>query len=199
MSRRSNQKPKEPISKLPKTEYELIIDSEDTYKDIDNISYIHPSHLNMIKSLSSNQYSRVSIKNTKVDDITPYILLNLYGKLKTDAQIEIIVYQPVAVMQFYDAKQLEANALLAGFSDIKINDTTYVDYKTQRKMETLVVSFIKPQKRISGDNVDVNISSTTNEINTSSKKKLVLLKSNFLFLCFFYLKISYFYCFFFLK
>ena len=171
MSRRSNQKTKEQISKTPKTEYELIIDSEDTYKDLDNISYIHPSHLNMIKSLSSNQYSRVSIKNTKVDDITPYILLNLYGKLKTDAQIEIIVYQPVAVMQFYDAKQLEANALLAGFSDIKINDTTYVDYKTQRKMETLAVSFIKPQKRIPGNNVDENISSTTNEINTSSKKK----------------------------
>ena len=171
MSRRSNQKPKEQISKTPKTEYELIIDSEDTYKDIDNISYIHPSHLNMIKSLSSNQYSRVSIKNTKVDDITPYILLNLYGKLKTDAQIEIIVYQPVAVMQFYDAKQLEANALLAGFSDVKINDTTYVDYKTQRKMDTLSVSFVKPRRRnFEGENVEVNVSSTS-EVNTSSKKR----------------------------
>ena len=169
MSRRSNQKPKEPISKLPKTEYELIIDSEDTYKDLDNISYIHPSHLSMIKSLSSNQYSRVSIKNTHVDDITPYVLLNLYGKVKVDCQIEIIVYQPVAVMQFYDAKQLEANALLAGFSDVKINDTTYVDYKTQRKMDTLSVSFIKPKRRtFEGENVEV---SSTSEVNTSSKKR----------------------------
>ena len=171
MSRRSNQKPKEPISKLPKTEYELIIDSEDTYKDLDNISYIHPSHLSMIKSLSSNQYSRVSIKNTHVDDITPYVLLNLYGKVKVDCQIEIIVYQPVAVMQFYDAKQLEANALLAGFADVKINDTTYVDYKTQRKMDTLSVSFIKPKRRtFEGENVEVNVSSTS-EVNTSSKKR----------------------------
>jgi hypothetical protein len=169
MSRRSNQKPKEPISKLPKTEYELIIDSEDTYKDLDNISYIHPSHLSMIKSLSSNQYSRVSIKNTHVDDITPYVLLNLYGKVKVDCQIEIIVYQPVAVMQFYDAKQLEANALLAGFADVKINDTTYVDYKTQRKMDTLSVSFIKPKRRtFEGENVEV---SSTSEVNTSSKKR----------------------------
>ena len=171
MSRRANQKQKEkPSQNLPKQE-ELIIDSEDTYKDLDNISYIHPSHLNMIKSLSSNQYSRVSIKNTHVDDITPYVLLNLYGKVKVDCQIEIIVYQPVAVMQFYDAKQLEANALLAGFSDVKINDTTYVDYKTQRKMDTLSVSFVKPRRRnFEGENVEVNVSSTS-EVNTSSKKR----------------------------
>ena len=54
----------------------------------------------MIKSLTSNQYSRVSIKNTNVDDISAYVLLNLYGKVKVGGQVEIIVYQPVAVMQF---------------------------------------------------------------------------------------------------
>ena len=126
----------------------------------------------MIKSLTSNQYSRVSIKNTNVDDISAYVLLNLYGKVKVGGQVEIIVYQPVAVMQFYDAKQLEANALLAGFADVKINDTTYVDYKTQRKMETLSVSFIKPERRIQGDKeiVEVNVT-TTSEVNSSSKKR----------------------------
>ena len=172
MSRRANQKPKEKQSSTSSTQEELIIDSEDTYKDLDNISYIHPSHLNMIKSLTSNQYSRVSIKNTNVDDISAYVLLNLYGKVKVGGQVEIIVYQPVAVMQFYDAKQLEANALLAGFADVKINDTTYVDYKTQRKMETLSVSFIKPERRIQGDKeiVEVNFT-TTSEVNSSSKKR----------------------------
>ena len=54
MSRRANQKPKEKQSSTSSTQEELIIDSEDTYKDLDNISYIHPSHLNMIKSLTSN-------------------------------------------------------------------------------------------------------------------------------------------------
>ena len=74
-------------------------------------------------------------------------------------------------MQFYDAKQLEANALLAGFADVKINDTTYVDYKTQRKMDTLSVSFVKPRRRnFEGENVEVNVSSTS-EVNTSSKKR----------------------------
>ena len=160
MSRRANQKPKEKQSSTSSTQEELIIDSEDTYKDLDNISYIHPSHLNMIKSLTSNQYSRVSIKNTNVDDISAYVLLNLYGKVKVGGQVEIIVYQPVAVMQFYDAKQLEANALLAGFADVKI------------KMETLSVSFIKPERRIQGDKeiVEVNVT-TTSEVNSSSKKR----------------------------
>ena len=170
MSRRANQK-KEKSQSLPQQQ-ELIIDSEDTYKDLENISYIHPSHIGMIKSLQSNQYSRVSIKNTNVDDITPYILLNLYGKVKVGCEVEIIVYQPVAVMQFYDAKQLEANALLAGFSDVKINDTTYVDYKTQRKMDTLSVSFVKPERRnFEGDN-DGNINSgNVNDGTSNSRKK----------------------------
>ncbi len=52
MSRRANQKPKEKQSSTSSTQEELIIDSEDTYKDLDNISYIHPSHLNMINSFN---------------------------------------------------------------------------------------------------------------------------------------------------
>ena len=48
----------------------------------------------------------------------------------------------------------------------------YVDYKTQRKMETLSVSFIKPERRIQDgkETVEVNIT-TTSEVNTSSKKR----------------------------
>ena len=92
--------------------------------------------------------------------------------MKVGGQVEIIVYQPVAVMQFYDAKQLEANALLAGFAGVKINDITYVDYKTQRKMKTLSFSFIKPERRIQGDKetVEVNVT-TTNEVNSSNRKR----------------------------
>ena len=146
MSRRSNQKPKEQISKTPKTEYELIIDSEDTYKDIDNISYIHPSHLNMIKSISNNQFTSVSIKNSSVDDISAYALMNLFGKVKTGAKVEMIIHQPISVMQEYDAKQIEASALLAGFTDVKINDITYVDSKTQKKLILFLLLLLNLKK-----------------------------------------------------
>ena len=49
MSRHSNQK-NQPQTKTqkPKLAQELIIDSEDTYKDLENVFYIHPSHLNII-------------------------------------------------------------------------------------------------------------------------------------------------------
>ena len=53
MSKRSNQKTQpQKNQKSSSIGQELIIDSEDTYKDLDNISYIHPSHLNMIKSFN---------------------------------------------------------------------------------------------------------------------------------------------------
>ena len=113
MSRRSNQK-NQPQTKTqkPKLGQELIIDSEDTYKDLENVFYIHPSHLNMLKSLSSNQFNSVSIKNTNVDDLNAYNLINLYGKVQIGTNIEIIIYQPVLVLQMYDAKQIEANLKL---------------------------------------------------------------------------------------
>ena len=156
MSRRSNQK-NQPQTKTqkPKLGQELIIDSEDTYKDLENVFYIHPSHLNMLKSLSSNQFNSVSIKNTNVDDLNAYNLINLYGKVRVGTNVEIIIYQPVLVLQMYDAKQIEANALFAGFSDVKIHEITYVDSKTQRKMETLGVTFVKPERKIPDNNSNI--------------------------------------------
>ena len=169
MSRRANQKQKEkPSQNIPKQE-ELIIDSEDTYKDLDNISYIHPSHLNMIKSISNNQFTSVSIKNSSVDDISAYALMNLFGKVKTGAKVEMIIHQPISVMQEYDAKQLEANALLAGFADVKINDITYVDSKTQKKINTLSVTFVKPEKRVPLKEEDIVVTTTTNITQKSQK------------------------------
>jgi hypothetical protein len=52
----------------------------------------------------------------------------------------------------YDAKQIEANALFAGFSDVKINEIIYVDSKNQRKMETLCITFVKPERKIPDNN-----------------------------------------------
>jgi len=143
MSKRYYQKKEE--KNLPsEAQNQLIIDSEDTYKDIENIFYVHPSHLNMLKSISNNQFTSVSIKNSSVDDISAYALMNLFGKLKTGAKVEMIIYQPISVMQEYDAKQIEAVAKLAGFDEIRINEADYIDPDSQKQLETLAVSFMKP-------------------------------------------------------
>ena len=143
MSKRSYQKHEE--KKLPsETQNELIIDSEDTYKDIDNIFYVHPSHLNMLKSISNNQFTSVSIKNSSVDDISAYALMNLYGKLKTGAKVEMIIYQPITVMQSLDSKQIEAHCEHVGFEDISSENTMYTSEKNNIQYPTISVVCYKP-------------------------------------------------------
>ena len=137
----------------------------------------------MLDSITPNMISSVSIKNSDVKDINAYILTNLFSKVRKGTQVEVIINQPISILQNYDAKQIEANALYAGFSDVKINDITYVDDKTQNKMNTLSVSFIKADKKYSlfgndenynyNYNVNPNIndnSGNNSEINTSSVK-----------------------------
>ena len=139
---------KKEIKKEERLQNILIIDSEDTYKEKDNIFYIHPSHLNMLKSISNNQFTSVTIKNSKVDEISSFVLMNLFGKIKVGGKVEMIIYQPISIMQEYDAKEIEANALYAGFIDIKILMIfTYVD-KKQKKIDILIVSFVKPEKKL---------------------------------------------------
>ena len=166
---------KKEIKKEERLQNILIIDSEDTYKEKDNIFYIHPSHLNMLKSISNNQFTSVTIKNSKVDEISSFVLMNLFGKIKVGGKVEMIIYQPISIMQEYDAKEIEANALYAGFIDIKINDITYVD-KNQKKIDTLIVSFVKPEKKLplknnNEVNIDVSISSSDSKNSTQKNQK----------------------------
>ena len=73
----------------------------------------------------------------------------------------------------YDAKQIEANALFAGFSDVKINEIIYVDSKNQRKMETLCITFVKPERKIpnteENKNNDINESEKNSQMGSSKK------------------------------
>ena len=166
---------KKEIKKEERLQNILIIDSEDTYKEKDNIFYIHPSHLNMLKSISNNQFTSVTIKNSKVDEISSFVLMNLFGKIKVGGKVEMIIYQPISIMQEYDAKEIEANALYAGFIDIKINDITYVD-KNQKKIDTLIISFVKPEKKLplknnNEVNIDVSISSSDSKNSTQKNQK----------------------------
>lgn len=166
---------KKDIKKEERLQNILIIDSEDTYKEKDNIFYIHPSHLNMLKSISNNQFTSVTIKNSKVDEISSFVLMNLFGKIKVGGKVEMIIYQPISIMQEYDAKEIEANALYAGFIDIKINDITYVD-KNQKKIDTLIVSFVKPEKKLplknnNEVNNDITVSSSDSKNSTQKNQK----------------------------
>ena len=124
----------------------LVVDSIDKYND-DNIYYVQPKRFSSIQYLQNNFFSKCKIQNSNIDLLTPFAFLNLFSKLKKNANTEIIIDQPVSVMQEYDARQVIANAQMAGFTNIKTTDTQYIEPKTQKKIDTLCVSFTKPEKK----------------------------------------------------
>ena len=124
----------------------LVVDSIDKYND-DNIYYVQPKRFSSIQYLQNNFFSKCKIQNSNIDLLTPFAFLNLFSKLKKNANTEIIIDQPVSVMQEYDARQVIANAQMAGFTNIKTTDTQYIEPRTQKKIDTLCVSFIKPEKK----------------------------------------------------
>jgi hypothetical protein len=125
---------------------ELIVDNDDTYQDVENVFYINPHRLSMVRCLQDGQFVSCTIKNSPIDCLTSMNFSYILRKLKPNATCEIIIYQPISVMQEYDAKQVEANAKLAGFTDFETSAHAFVDSKTDKKFNTLAVTCIKPVK-----------------------------------------------------
>ena len=125
----------------------LIIDKSDNYSHLENYFYINSTNLLKIKNLSNEQFSSVIIKNTKIDLITPLILTNLFTKMKINGKGEIIISEPISVMQSYEAKIIIANLKIGGFDEIKLNESLFFDERVNKKIPTLSVTFIRSEKR----------------------------------------------------
>ena len=125
----------------------LIIDKTDNYSQMENYFYINPSNLNKIKSLTNEQFHIAKIKNIKPQEITPLFLTILFTKMKINGTVEVIISEPISVMQSYEAKIIEANAKIGGFTDIKTIDSLFLDERVNKKIPTLSVTFKRPLKR----------------------------------------------------
>jgi len=154
----------------------LIVDPIDNYKD-DNIYYVQPKRFSSIQYLQNNFFSSCKIKNSNVDLLTPFSFQHLFSKLKIGAKVEIILDQPVSVMQEYDARQVIANAQMAGFTNIKTNDTKYIEPKTQKKIDTLSVTFTKPEKKEFDEEKFNNLKSNVITTKTSTTSNNVVKSS----------------------
>ena len=64
-------------------------------------------------------FNKAIIKNSTVDDLRALSFFNIAQSLRTGGTLEIIVHQPISVLQGVDADELEAKAKLGGFTDIK--------------------------------------------------------------------------------
>jgi len=155
---------------------ELIVDNDDKYLEVENVFYINPNRLALVRCLSDAQFNSCLIKNSSIDNLTSMNFSYILRKLKPLSQCEVIIYQPITVMQEYDAKQVEANAKLAGFVDFETDLRDFVDNRTDKKFKTLVVSFTKPTKNPNEIEVEVVISSKNVKGGKSSKGSEVVSK-----------------------
>ena len=119
----------------------LYVDPKDNHDKEDNCLVIHPSHLNMADTFQANTFDKIFINNTKTELLRAKGFFNLARALKSKGTLEIIVDQPIAVMQNLDAGEIEANAKLGGF--INITTENYQINNNGTKLSTLRLKMIK--------------------------------------------------------
>ena len=119
----------------------LYVDPKDNHDKEDNCLVIHPSHLNMADTFQANTFDKIFINNTKTELLRAKGFFNLAKSLKSKGALEIIVDQPIAVMQNLDAGEIEANAKLGGFTDITTE--SYEINNNGTKLSTLRIKMTK--------------------------------------------------------
>ncbi len=155
----------------------LIVDSKDDYLEDDSVFYIHPERLSLVSCLENNQFSKCIIKNSPAEFLSSLNLNHVLKKLKIDAPLEIEISQKISVLRPEDAKQVEAMASLAGFSDIKIiQDKKTHAYKvtgirSKKESKLIEVEVVKQDaKKNANSNANAN-SQNSNKNNNSNKTK----------------------------
>ena len=123
--------------------FELIVDKNDDLENKENIFFVTPERLNQLKVVQMNSFNKATIKNCPVNFLTSFNLQYIYNSLKQNSSCTIFIDQPIAVMQDYDKQTIQANATLAGFTNIKTSTATVMSEKLKSKMETITVILTK--------------------------------------------------------
>ena len=123
----------------------MVIDTEVGERD-EGIFYLLPSEMSKSGLLNPEKFDSCEIRNVDVDDIRPSALLGILSSLKPNGRVSVTLCEPIAVMQPYEARMVEANAKLAGFTDIRTYPGTFFNKFSNKDDETLCISFVKPEK-----------------------------------------------------
>ena len=156
---------------MSENENELIIGNEPISGD--NIMYILPDNLSSIKFIESNTFDSAIIKDCKVTSLNSLVLSYIFRAMKPEGKVEIVISQPMLVMQSLDSKQIEAHAEHVGFENISTEDTMYVDEKNGKQYPTVSVIFYKPDKNKDNQRIELRkeVKKTTTSTTTYKKKK----------------------------
>ena len=125
----------------------MVIDSEVNERD-EGIFYLLPSEMSKSGLLNPEKFDSCEIRNVEVDDIRPSALLGILSSLKPNGRVSVTLCEPIAVMQPYEARMVEANAKLAGFTNIRTSPGTFYNKFSNKEDETLCITFTKPEKPI---------------------------------------------------
>ena len=125
----------------------MVINSEVGERD-EGIFYLLPSEMSKSGLLNPEKFESCEIRNVDIDDIRPSALLGILSSLKPNGRVTVTLCEPIAVMQPYEARMVEANAKLAGFTDIKTYEGTFFNKFSNKEDETLCVTFTKPERPI---------------------------------------------------
>ena len=125
----------------------MVIDSKVGERE-ENTFYLLPSEMSKSGLLNPERFDSVDIRNVDVDDIRPSALLGILSSLMPNGTVSVLICEPIAVMQPYEAKMIEANAKLAGFVDIQTSPATFFNEFSNSEDETLCVTFTKPEKAV---------------------------------------------------
>ena len=123
--------------------FELIVDKKDDLENNSNIFFVAPERLNQLKLVTSNVFYKAAIKNCPANFLSSFNLQYIYNSLKPGASCTIFIDQPIAVMQDYDKQTIQANATLAGFTNIKTSTANIMNEKLKAKMETITIILTK--------------------------------------------------------
>ena len=139
----------------------------------ENIMFILPDNLNSIKFLEANTFDLATIKDCKITMITSLSLSYIFRAMKPEGRVEIIISQPMAVMQSLDSKQIEAHCEHVGFEDISTEDTIYTDEKNEKEYPTVCVVCYKPSRNKDNQRIGLRkeVKKTTTSTTTYKKKK----------------------------
>ena len=125
----------------------MVIDSKVNKRD-EGIFYLLPSEMSKSGLLNPEKFDSCEIRNVEVDDIRPSALLGILSSLKPNGTVSVLICEPIAVMQPYEARMIEANAKLAGFTDIQTSPATFFNEFSNQEDETLCVTFRKPERPV---------------------------------------------------
>lgn len=130
---------------------EIIIDNVDNYKGLKQYYYLPSDRIEHIKYLNEDKFAGCYIRNTPTESLTTLMFCYLNQKLKDESVVEIIIDQPIKVMQKQDERQIKMNALYAGFGTFETKEQKLVEPLTDINYTSLIMTFKKEKRAIPCD------------------------------------------------